>query len=339
MQKKIIVLAIASALTMPAMAMAAPTVYGHINVAYEMTDTGSNKANNVSSNFSRIGFKGSEDLSNGLTGIYQMEGGVDADDGQFHQFQENTFLGVSGAFGTVIMGNHDTPYMASTRGYDAFADSIADNRSMMLGDDTVHDVVIYTSPDFNGLSVSAAMVGKTTDDGAADGVTSLSASYARDNYSVVLATQTTSTGDNDNTATRLAASYNMDALTVGLIMENTDNETIDPDDLLRWPGTTNIKNAVNYLSAQYGISDAGTVKLAYTMAADQKRDGDTDADSAATQVSLGYDHAMTENTTLFASYTSITNGTVQYDLNTAGSSATASGGDPTAISVGLRHTF
>jgi len=329
MQKKIIVLAIASALTLPAMAMAAPTVYGHINVALESTDTGTVTANQVSSNFSRIGFKGSEDLGGGLTGIYQMEGVVDADDGRFHQFQENTFLGVSGDFGTVILGNHDTPYMASTRGYDVFADSIADNRSLMSGDVTASNVVAYTSPDFNGLSVSAAIKGDET--GGDASTTSISGSYARDNYTAVVATETVSAGGVDATATRLAGSYNMDALTVGLMMENTDDGA-------------GVVNASNYLSAQYGISDAGTVKLAYTMKADQETGGVTNADTAATQVSLGYDHAMTESTTLFASYTSIANGANSgagfTNLgSTAGGGATANGDTATAMSIGMRHSF
>jgi len=70
----------------------------------------------------------------------------------------------------------------------------------------------------------------------------------------------------------------------------------------------------------------------------------TVADSAATQVSLGYDHAMTESTTLFASYTSIANGANSgagfTNLgSTAGGGATANGDTATAMSIGMRHSF
>ena len=43
----------------------------------------------------------------------------------------NTFVGLTGGFGTAILGRHDTPYKLATRSLDVFADNIADNRSIM----------------------------------------------------------------------------------------------------------------------------------------------------------------------------------------------------------------
>ncbi|MDX8385356.1 MAG: porin, partial [Gallionella sp.] len=249
MQKKIIALAIASALTMPALAMAAPTVYGKVNVAYELTDTGSDitgtgtnaaKRNQVSSNYSVLGFKGSEDLGNDLTGIYQIEGRVGVDTGNAAGlFTENTFLGLSGNFGTVLMGNHYTPYRLSTRSIDVFDNSIADNRSLM-GMTTVGfthayaatDVLVYASPDFNGFNFSAAYVGKNDNSlptAAASTVvnaTSISAMYGMDGWSATLSNQTvtaedkvTAANESELSATKLAGTYAMDAFTVGLVYE------------------------------------------------------------------------------------------------------------------------
>ena len=379
MQKKIIALAIASALTMPAMAMAAPTVYGEVNMAYEITDTGSAtngtgtaaaKRNNVSSNFSRLGFKGSEDLGNGLTGVYQMEGQVMTDTGNHDLFHENTFLGLAGDFGTVVLGNHDTPYKLSTRGMDVFEDTIADNRSLMgLGginlDVSATDVLAYLTPNFDGFSAAVAIVGETDNTlaGAATAVNAaistlagnpadtmsttsvmtLSAQYAQDNWSAVLGhiainmknAAPIQTADKvDVTGTKLGGTYAMDQFAVNGVYEMA---------ALDVSGTKVEQNNL-YISGTYAVSDMGTVKLAYTMAGTIKADGTDIKNSGATQVSLGYDHAMTENTTLFAAYTSISNDTnAAYGLTTEGSTAVAAAGanddDPSAISFGVRHSF
>ena len=365
MQKKIIALAIASALTMPALAMAAPTVYGDVRVAYELTDTGSAaagtgtaaaKRNQVSDNFSRLGFKGSEDLGNGLTGVYQMEGRVMADIGDQTLFDENTFLGLAGSFGTVVLGNHDTPYKLSTRGLDVFEDSTADNRSLMgmtsagiSQDASLTDVVAYLSPNFDGFSFAVASVGANDNTLPVISATSeisaisISAGYARDNWTVGLGNQTITNDDSTTpaneaelTATKIAGTYAMDEFTVGLVYEMLSDSA----------GSPSVKAERNniYLAGTYNVSDMGTVKLAYTQAGTLDVGGAEVKNSGATQVSLGYDHAMTENTTLFAAYTSIANDTAAtYGLTAAGSTAggqvVAADDDPSAISFGVRHAF
>ena len=94
----------------------------------------------------------------------------------------------------------------------------------------------------------------------------------------------------------------------------------------------------------YNVSDAGKVKLAYTMAGESKTGGATNTGSGATQMSLGYDHALTKNTTVFASYTSIGNDTAAtYGLTSTGSTgdtgAVGADSDPTALAIGIRHSF
>lgn len=390
MQKKIIALAIASAMTMPALALAEVTVYGKANVAYEMTNDGGDvttgagagntdaKRNQVSSNTSILGLKGSEDLGNGLTAVWQMEGTVGMDNGATASsaatgsavpskgtatslFNRNTFVGVAGGFGTVVLGQHDTPYKLATRKLDVFADSIADNRSIMGGghDARGTDVLAYISPNFSGFTAAVAYVGSTDNTllvGAAvpgnstAGLTSISGNYARDNWTVALANQSINVKNanpgaskTDMTATKLAGTFAMNVFTVGLAYEMLSTKTT-------------VKNEQNniYLAGTFKASDAGTVKLAYTMAGEKKSGGVAVKKSEASQVSLGYDHAMTKNTTLFALYTSIGN---NYDKAaatgssyglTSGSSTgdTAAGtlvaggkGNPSAIAFGVRHSF
>ncbi len=148
MQKKIIALAIAAAISAPAFADTSNvTVYGIADVSYDSIKTGTPTAagaaagvtsNRVSSNTSRLGLKGSEDLGDGLSAVWQIESLINIGDNSATAGTtigtRNTFAGLSSASaGTVVLGRHDTPYKISTRAYDLFGDGIADNRAIMGG--------------------------------------------------------------------------------------------------------------------------------------------------------------------------------------------------------------
>src|SRR5664279_1950936 len=141
MQKKLIALAIASAISAPVFADNANfTFYGAADVSYDMVNTGDGvtAANGlvpvqgvtkrvVSSNVSKFGFKGAEDLGDGLAAVWQIEQQINFDDAAKNTFaSRNTFAGLkSDSMGTVLFGIHDTPYKIATRGLDVFGDSIA----------------------------------------------------------------------------------------------------------------------------------------------------------------------------------------------------------------------
>ena len=117
MNKKLLVVAVAAAVAAPVTAIADVTIYGklHMSLDYVMSDnqaaSGQDKNNlNVSSNSSRIGFKGSEDLGGGLKGIWQVEQSVNLDESGSQWATRNSFLGVSSGFGDLLLGRHDTPY-------------------------------------------------------------------------------------------------------------------------------------------------------------------------------------------------------------------------------------
>ena len=141
MQKKLIALAIAGAFVAPAAFAESGnvTIYGIMDASYDITDNGNSttaqgeKTNKVSSNSSRLGFKGSEDLGNGLSAVWQLETGINVDGTTASNLNSrNTFVGLSGkTWGTVILGKHDTPYKISTRSLDMFGDGLADNRNIM----------------------------------------------------------------------------------------------------------------------------------------------------------------------------------------------------------------
>jgi predicted porin len=115
----------------------------------------------------RIGVKGSEDLGNGLKAIYQVEFGINLNDTNNNVLSNsdsityrNTFVGLAGdAWGTALVGRHDTPMKISTGKLDLFADTMADyNGTVGFRDLRADNVVAYISPSWSGFQFAGAIV-------------------------------------------------------------------------------------------------------------------------------------------------------------------------------------
>lgn len=167
MKKSLIALAVASVVSAPAFAATSNVdVYGKLHVSVSMFDDqqesggGHVGTNDIqfSSNASRIGFKGAEDLGGGLAAIWQIENGIDLDEGNGTWASRNSFVGLKGGWGTVLLGKHDTPLKLVGRTVDLFGDTMADSRNVMGGgsDTRAENVLAYISPNFSGFSVAAA---------------------------------------------------------------------------------------------------------------------------------------------------------------------------------------
>lgn len=155
--KKLLTLAVAAAFAAPLAASANPIVYGRINVnlVQEDYDSRDSDAWDVQNNSSRVGVKGSEDLGNGLSAIYQFEFGVDASDSG-DLSGRLAYAGITGGFGTFAMGRQWTPYYGSVDKSDIFLTN--DMNDEYLGLTRVGNAVAYVTPNFNGLSGKVALV-------------------------------------------------------------------------------------------------------------------------------------------------------------------------------------
>ncbi|ECE0941677.1 porin, partial [Salmonella enterica subsp. enterica] len=110
--------------------------YGKVLLTGEYTDvddkTAANKDTSTTklvSNFSRIGFKGEDDLTDTTKLVYQLEYGIDVDadsnarktNQQF--YSRNTFIGLAhNTMGTLLAGRHDTPFKLTKGSVDVFND-------------------------------------------------------------------------------------------------------------------------------------------------------------------------------------------------------------------------
>ncbi len=109
MKKTTAILASAIALVMAGSAIAETTVYGRARMELAVATKNDNDVG-LQNSSSRFGFKGSEDLGNGMSAIYKFELGYNADNkAQGGIANRIGMVGLKGDFGTFAMGNMWTP--------------------------------------------------------------------------------------------------------------------------------------------------------------------------------------------------------------------------------------
>ncbi|AHF02756.1 porin [Marichromatium purpuratum 984] len=186
MNKKLITLAVATAMAAPAGAMAEAVLYGKLHMSIDYADVEATTIDPVTGETvgfkgwglngggdlpgagraNRIGVKGSEDLGNGLKAIYQVEFGVRMTEEGFGNAasgsndtitMRNSFVGLAGNWGTFLVGRHDSPMKISTGKLDLFADTMADfNGTVGFDDNRFDNAIAYISPSFSGFQLAAA---------------------------------------------------------------------------------------------------------------------------------------------------------------------------------------
>ena len=133
-ERKLIALAVAGALGIPAAASAQQSnvqIYGRLYPEFTVAKTsGATPAgtssstlgkaptgvdlksrNSIDASNSRIGFRGTEKLGGGLSALWQIETTVNIDDGASPAFaNRDSFVGLRGGFGTVRLGNMTTVF-------------------------------------------------------------------------------------------------------------------------------------------------------------------------------------------------------------------------------------
>lgn len=306
-------------------------VYGKINLAITNYDNAGTKDTSLESNASRLGFKGKTKLDGELAMIYQLEyeinptessavnsskstgaafdaGTTDASftDGKYTDTnifkQRNAFVGISGNFGTVLGGIHDTPLKLAQGDVDQFNDlPVGDIKNLMRGEVRAADVVAYASPTFSNFSLMAAATQYEDGDEGKNNASSFSINYKNDNLYVALAMDSEVAGYD---VTRVAAEYKMNAFTVGAIYN--DSEKVNS-------GTS--KNS-SLVSGSYKMGDF-KFKAQYGTG-DEYKSGDK-------LTGLGVDYKLGKQSKLFAY-------TAKYSNDTANSSQKATG-------LGVEHKF
>ncbi|PZO18225.1 MAG: hypothetical protein DCF26_08335 [Burkholderiales bacterium] len=180
MKKSLIALAVL-ATTGAAFAQSTVTLYGRIDTSIGSSTVGAPGVASTTQMFSgnlastRWGLRGSEDLGGGLKAIFGLEQGFDSSVGtqaNLSAFDRQSIVGLSGGFGTVKFGRHDTsfddirdlsvsnnifnaPVFATTEGV-AGTSGYAGVGQLADYGDRASNQIRYESPSFGGFSAGVS---------------------------------------------------------------------------------------------------------------------------------------------------------------------------------------
>jgi predicted porin len=342
MQKKIIALAVAAAMTAPAMAFADASVYGIVDVAVLANNTTNTKSTiqviSGGLSTSRFGINASEDLGNGMKAFANLEYGLDAannttigvkTDGTLNARQQA--VGLSGGFGTVRAGwLQDAGYYWAGK-FDPTAGSAVDSvaatnpTTYITTSGRINSAIDYTSPNMSGFSVEISHsfnqgIDPAPPSGATTGnlttVTVVNAMYDAGPLAVGFAYASDAnddTGFAKNTDMALGASYDFVAAKVyATYLSHKSDTGVAPSD------STNTGISLS------AVAPVGADSVVGTLA--KETVDSTAADDDKTGLTLAYLHNMSKMTTLYGALQKVTNG--------GGANV-----DKTNVALGVRYKF
>ena len=333
---------------------------------------------------SQFHIKGIEDLGGGLKAEFQIDTRFRIDDNggagavptgavASQVGTGNTWLGLTGGFGTIRAGKMDTHYCLGADEHGARATSLAASSCSLLGyvqTATANGAIAntsrstnmfrYISPNMSGLTLQA----------------NYSTSWAGTEGGLNVGAPNVAGNDGKGNAMNLRADYANGPLTAGLSYWNAKGEDQQATVARTGQRANTIAVGYNFGVAKIGLTydvsaqraaaanvaaftdtkrtaysipvvvpmGSGAVLFTYTSAGDTKTAGTTNANTGATMVSVGYDHSLSKRTSLGVSYAKVDNkanaayNPFVYSALT-GNGAVGVGQDTAQLYLGLRHTF
>jgi len=360
MKKSLIALA-ALAASGAVMAQSSVTLYGVLDTGvsyfkgddsvYGLTKTGGNTN-------SRLGFRGVEDLGNGLKATFNLEAGINVDDGTGYmardardtgfQFRRISTVGLAGNFGEVRLGRELTASYNAVSRYDVFGDtglggSLAWKRAYAS---RTENAVSYYSPVFSGFKAGVNYgfgekksasnnrylgLGFFYDNGPLS--LGLGYDYANRGHNADGINATGAAVNTPNLTTwQLGGAYNFGVAKVMAFYKQTKEEA---------PGAnTSDKFKTFGLGVSAPVGAAGEVRAAYNNYRISPNAGST---QKANQLSLGYVHNLSKRTALYGTYAYIkndkkNNAGLQLSGAMTGAGLSNSGAQH-GLQAGIRHAF
>lgn len=265
-------------------ALADVDVYGKANVTLQSSDEGEGSFTELKSNASRIGFKGSENISAGLEAIYKFEFQVNvSDDSKDTITSRNQYVGLKGGFGQLVIGRNDTALKQSQGKLDLFDNLEGDIKNLFKGENRLSDTLTYSSKDLSGFKVLATYIAEKDSEGDSGYSLALTYGDAGLKKSNVYASVAADSEVNGYDVVRATVQGKVADFKLGAMYQS--QEKVDGSG-----------DADGYLvNAAYTL-DSNTFKVQYQVM-------DFDAGDKKSAISAGVDHSLSKNTTLFAFYT------------------------------------
>jgi len=344
MKKLFTALALTSAFAGVAHAQSAVEMYGVVDMGF-VAESGAlpgattkvtpvSKLTSGVQSGTRLGFKGTENLGNGVKAMFVLETGIAADAGGFNQgnnaFARQSFVGLQSDLGTLTLGRQYVPLFNAMMVADPFAAGMAGaaQNLMPTGGIRMNNTIKYTSPVFVGFSTELAYgFGETVDSTSKGQESSVAVNYGAGDLKIALAyndwSVRTSNGATPPVITFpkrkdwfLAANYDLKVAKIFAGATDTDNNGIKSNDYL--------------IGAQIPFGNH-TFIASYI-----NKDVRNAANRDANQIALGYTYAFSKRTNLYAAWGRIDNDSAA--RYTVGNNSEAGTGEK-AFNFGLRHLF
>jgi predicted porin len=301
MKKSLIALAVLAA-SGAAFAQSSVTIYGVADVVVHKDKGVSTTMTSGGVSTSRLGFKGTEDLGGGLKANFKLEQGIDLTNGAAGNFGREAWVGLSGGFGEVQLGNSYSAYDNIAGASDPALDSnVIDPTNILASRGYISNPtgnIAYMTPNFGGFSGYASYSLPSTSK-----VMSLAASYAAGPVAVAFGYQDDNDAGGDKYTT-INGSYDLGVAKVlagwGMTDAGDDKDFFVGVDV---PVASNV-----VVSAGYAVSKPGV--------GDSKK-----------SVGIAAAYLLSKRTTAYVGIR---------DDNAA---ATAAGGVDSRFGVGIKHTF
>ena len=338
MHYKRLVLALFASVPLLAAAQSNVTIYGVADAAVSSEDNGApgvkrqTRINSGDQSASRFGFRGTEDLGNGLKAMFNIEAGYAIDTGTADSalFGRRSVVGLQGDFGTVTIGREYTPVAAVAAATDILGQGFYGSNLSAFNVNRltrrISNSVNYKSTAMSGFTGSAAYSAGEAASGLPSGnLKGVALEYANGPIYV---------GGAYHVLTRLAAGDDKE-YTVGAGYKVGDLEFKGNYMVGDQTGPNN-----KFEQANVGASMAlGQGKAFVNVQQNKIANG-----AKGNAITLAYSYTLSKRTNVYASYAKMDNNNLGvFGLNAAGSNvtppATALGANPSALTVGVRHSF
>lgn len=336
-------------------------MYGKLHASVDYYDRGTATATvadpkgvEITSNSSRLGFKGVKELNGSLSAVWKFESEVDVSGESGSALSaRDRYVGLAGSWGSFTLGVHDTPFKEVGADYTAFGDTIGDRRGILgqtsTGDNQFNQraksMAMYEfkaggfngklmySPDFEG-KINPDSGGSTPATAHGDSLVDLGLSYKIGDVDVAAAYE--KQNNIDGTAHKNASGYNAGVkYKIGAFKLGGVFEALRDDGY----GASIERNAYG-VNAAYKLSDI-TLTGQYLKA---NASGVPAANDGASEYTLGASYDITKAAQLYVAYASLKNDAgASYSLARSGHGQqfdpTKAGETVKALSLGMAYSF
>jgi len=353
MNKTLLAVSLVSACGIACAQSSSVAVYGTLDAGIS-SSRGADSAGTITGvgsgqeSYSRLGFKGSEDLGSGMKALFLLEQGIQLNNGMlglsnantnpydlgnYGVFNSQAYVGLSSNLGTLKLGRQFSPLYEAYESIDPFHNGFAANINNFFGTNAenfssyqrMSNAVIYNTPDNQTGLKGAVAYGFGGVAGNTSAQSQIGASLAYSNGPLTLAYAYHQANNEQDVS---VPEFSTDLFKTNFIGAAYDFGPIKLHAAFDQNEQGNTFKTQDYLVGLSVPFGANQFFAGYTHK-NNKLEDNADAD----QYAVGYSYSLSKRTNLYASYTYVTN-QKESEIST-----NLEGNSVGTIQVGIKHSF